>query len=123
MHALVRVSTVAPSVSPSRNACASLIRADKSSQSPRDVLAGKTAPVAKYFCSRRARRLSAVANGEGRLEQTMAPCRAADELAEAGIRLREGSLDARRMRSRVAALRYGKALVALAEAHRSARCP
>jgi hypothetical protein len=60
---------------------------------------------------------------EGRLEQTLALCRAADELTEAGIRLREGSLDERRMRSRLAMLRYGKALVTRAEAHRSARCP
>jgi hypothetical protein len=60
---------------------------------------------------------------DGRLEQTMALCRAADELAEAGIRLREGPLDMRQMRSRLAVLRYGKTLVARAEAHRSIRCP
>lgn len=60
---------------------------------------------------------------EGRLEQTMALCRAADELTEAGIRLREGPLDAHELRARVAVLRYGKALVARAEAHRSARRP
>lgn len=60
---------------------------------------------------------------EGRLQQTMALCRAADELAEAGIRLREGELEARQMRARLAVLRYGKSLVARAEAHRSTRCP
>jgi hypothetical protein len=60
---------------------------------------------------------------EGRLEQTMALCRAADELAEAGIRLREGELEARQMRASLAVLRYGKTLVARAEAHRSTRCP
>lgn len=58
---------------------------------------------------------------EGRLQQTMALCQAADELAEAGIRLREGPLDARQMKSRLAVLRYGKTLVARAEAHRSTR--
>jgi len=56
---------------------------------------------------------------EGRLSQTIALCQAADELAEAGIRLREGELDARQMKLRVACLRYGKALVARAEAHRA----
>jgi hypothetical protein len=60
---------------------------------------------------------------EGRLQQTMALCRAAEELAEAGIRLREGQLDAEQLRSRLAVLRYGKTLVARAEAHRSARRP
>ncbi len=60
---------------------------------------------------------------DGRLEQAMALCRAADELTEAGIRLREGPINERRMRLRLATLRYGKALVARAEAHRSARCP
>jgi hypothetical protein len=60
---------------------------------------------------------------EGRLQQTMALCRAADELAEAGIRLREGPLDAQELRSRLAVLRYGKAVVARAEAHRSAHRP
>lgn len=60
---------------------------------------------------------------EGRLEQTMALCQAADELAEAGIRLREGPLDVGQMRSRLAVLRYGKTLVARAEAHRSTRRP
>jgi hypothetical protein len=58
---------------------------------------------------------------EGRLEQTMALCRAADELAEAGIRLREGQLDAQELRFRLAVLRYGKAVVTRAEAHRSHR--
>lgn len=56
---------------------------------------------------------------EGRLEQTMALCRAADELAAAGIRLREGALDSQQLRSRIAALRYGEVLVARVEAHRS----
>jgi hypothetical protein len=60
---------------------------------------------------------------EGRLEQTLALCRAADELTEAGIRLREGPVDEQRMRLRLAMLRYGKALVIRVEAHRSARCP
>jgi hypothetical protein len=53
----------------------------------------------------------------------MALCRAADELTEAVIRLREGPLDAARMRSRLTMLRYGKSLVACAEAHRSGRFP
>ena len=56
---------------------------------------------------------------EGRLSQAMALCRAADELAEAGIRLREGALDAQQMKLRLASLRYGKALVVRAEAHRA----
>jgi hypothetical protein len=56
---------------------------------------------------------------EGRLQQVMALCRAGDELAEAGIRLREGVLDSRQMRLRIAALRYGEELVARVEAHRS----
>lgn len=56
---------------------------------------------------------------EGRLSQTIALCRAADELAEAGIRLREGAIEARQMKLRLAALRYGKALVARAEAYRA----
>jgi hypothetical protein len=58
---------------------------------------------------------------EGRLEQTMALWRAVDELAEAGIRLREGPLDAQQLRSRLAVLRYGQALVARVEAHRASR--
>lgn len=53
----------------------------------------------------------------------MALCRAADELAEAGTRLREGQLEARQTRARLAMLRYGKTLVARAEAHRSTRGP
>jgi hypothetical protein len=56
---------------------------------------------------------------EGRLSQTIALCQAADELAEAGIRLREGALDAHQMRLRLASLSYRKALVARAEAHRA----
>jgi hypothetical protein len=60
---------------------------------------------------------------EGRLAQTMALCQAADELTEAGIRLREGALDSQQLKLRIAALRYGKALVARAEAHRAALQP
>jgi hypothetical protein len=53
------------------------------------------------------------------LEQTMALCRAADELTVAGIRLREGELDERQLTLRLAALRYGAALVARVESHRA----
>jgi len=45
---------------------------------------------------------------EGRLSQTIALCRAADELAEAGIRLREGAIGARQMKLRVACFGTGK---------------
>lgn len=56
---------------------------------------------------------------EGRLAQTMALLQTADELAEAGIRLREGILDSPQMRRRLASLRYGEALVARVEAYRA----
>jgi hypothetical protein len=54
-----------------------------------------------------------------RLEQTAALCRAADELAAAGIRLREGQLSASELRARLARLRYGDELVARVEAYRA----
>jgi hypothetical protein len=55
---------------------------------------------------------------EERLARTMALCRAASELAIAGIRLREGELPAAEVRLRLACLRYGTKLVERAEAHR-----
>ena len=60
---------------------------------------------------------------EQRLAQTMALCRAADELAEAGIVLRSGQLDSGTMRVQLARLRYGAALVARVEAYRARMCP
>ena len=55
---------------------------------------------------------------EERLARTMALCRAASELAIAGIRLREGELPEAELRLRLARLRYGTKLVERAEAHR-----
>jgi hypothetical protein len=55
---------------------------------------------------------------EERLARTMALCRAANELAIAGIRLREGDLSEPELRLRLARLRYGSELVARVEAYR-----
>jgi hypothetical protein len=60
---------------------------------------------------------------EQRLEQAMALCRAADELAQAGIVLRSGPLDAGEMRVQLARLRYGAALVGRVQAYRARMCP
>jgi hypothetical protein len=59
-----------------------------------------------------------------RLERTMALCRAASELAMAGIRLREGDLPDTEVRLRLARLRYGAALVERVQAYRArhSRC-
>jgi len=56
---------------------------------------------------------------ESRLIQTMALCRAADELSHAGIRLREGPTSEHALRIQLAKLRYGASLVARVEAHRA----
>jgi len=56
---------------------------------------------------------------EERLARTMALCRAADELATAGIRLREGELSDLEMRLQLARLRYGRALVDRVQAYRA----
>ena len=58
---------------------------------------------------------------EERLSRTMALCRAAGELAVAGIRLREGDLPAEDLRLRLARLRYGSALVERVQAYRAKR--
>ena len=55
---------------------------------------------------------------EDRLEKTMALCRAVNELAIAGIRLREGDLPESDLRKQLATLRYGAGVVARVEAHR-----
>jgi hypothetical protein len=52
---------------------------------------------------------------EGRLAQTFAMCAAVDELALAGIFLREGKLSDAELRLRVARLRYDRGLVARVE--------
>jgi hypothetical protein len=52
---------------------------------------------------------------EGRLAQAFALCAAVDELALAGIRLREGALSDARARLRLARLRYDRGLVARVE--------
>lgn len=57
----------------------------------------------------------------GRLQQTAALCLAADELAIAGIRLREGPLSNDEIRSRLARLRYGDQLVDRVEAYRAGK--
>jgi len=49
----------------------------------------------------------------------MALCRAAGELAMAGIRLREGELSEADLRVRLASLRYGPALVERVQAYRA----
>jgi hypothetical protein len=59
---------------------------------------------------------------EQRLEQTLALCGAADELARAGIELRHGSLDVGEMRMQLAKLRYGAALIGRVEAYRRRMC-
>lgn len=57
----------------------------------------------------------------GRLALTMALGRAATELAVAGIRLREGVLDAAELRRRLASLRHDAVVVARVEAYRAGR--
>lgn len=56
-----------------------------------------------------------------RLARTMALCRAARDLAIAGIRLRDGDLPDRELRVRLARLRYGSELVDRVEAYRAKR--
>ena len=56
---------------------------------------------------------------EERLARTMALCRAAGELAIAGIRLREGDLPEADLRIHLARLRYGQALVERVLAYRA----
>jgi hypothetical protein len=56
---------------------------------------------------------------EARLARTMALCRAAAELAIAGIRLREGDLSDDDLRLQLARLRYGPALVERVQAYRA----
>ena len=58
---------------------------------------------------------------EARLEQTRQLCRAANELAIAGIRLREGDLPKDELVRRLARLRYDTALIARIDAYRSGR--
>jgi hypothetical protein len=58
-------------------------------------------------------------SAEERLWRTMALCRAAAELAMAGIRLREGELSEGELRLRLARLRYGPAVVERVEAYRT----
>jgi hypothetical protein len=55
---------------------------------------------------------------EERLARTMALCRAATELALAGIRLREGDLPKTELRLHLARLRYGAPLVERVQAYR-----
>lgn len=56
-----------------------------------------------------------------RLERTQALCRAADELAYAGMRARGEDLSPAMMRRRLAVIRYGPELVRRAEAYRANR--
>ena len=56
---------------------------------------------------------------EERLARTMALCRAASELAMAGIRLREGDLRDSDLRLHLARLRYGAALIERVQAYRA----
>ena len=58
---------------------------------------------------------------EEKLARTMALCRAASELAMAGIRLREGDLPDPDVRLHLARLRYGSALVERVLAYRARR--
>jgi hypothetical protein len=58
---------------------------------------------------------------EARLEQTRDLCRAANELAVAGIRLREGALTNDEIVIRLGRLRYDADLMAHVEAYRSGR--
>jgi hypothetical protein len=62
--------------------------------------------------------LARLSAGE-RLARTMALCRAATELAMAGIRQREGALSDDEVRVRLARLRYGAALVDRVLAYRT----
>ncbi len=56
---------------------------------------------------------------EERLERTLALGRSADELARAGLRLREGELSPGQIRRRLAEIRLGADLVRRVEAHRA----
>lgn len=56
---------------------------------------------------------------EERLARTMALCRAASELAIAGIRLREGDLPDAELRAHLARLRYGPRVVERVQAYRA----
>lgn len=56
---------------------------------------------------------------EERLARTMALCRAASELAIAGIRLREGDLSDADLRLHLAQLRYGAELVERVQSYRA----
>jgi hypothetical protein len=58
---------------------------------------------------------------EEKLARTMALCRAAGELAIAGIRLRDGDLPEAELRVRLARLRYGSELVDRVQAYRTRR--
>jgi hypothetical protein len=58
---------------------------------------------------------------EARLEQMRELCRAANELAIAGIRLREGNLTQDEIVVRLGRLRYDADLMARVEAYRSGR--
>jgi hypothetical protein len=58
---------------------------------------------------------------EERLARTFALCRAASELAMAGIRLREGDLPEADLRLHLARLRYGSALVERVQAYQAKR--
>ena len=58
---------------------------------------------------------------EARLERTRELCRAANELAVAGIRLREGELSDDEICVRLGRLRYEAALMARVEAYRAER--
>lgn len=58
---------------------------------------------------------------EERLARTMALCRAASELAIAGIRLREGDQSDADLRLHLARLRYGAELVERVQAYRARR--
>jgi len=58
---------------------------------------------------------------EARLEQMRELCRAANELAIAGIRLREGNLTQDEIVVRLGRLRYDAYLMARVEAYRSGR--
>ena len=58
---------------------------------------------------------------EARLERTRELCRAASELAIAGIRLRDGELSDEEIRVRLGRLRYEPALMARVEAYLAER--
>lgn len=58
---------------------------------------------------------------EERLARTMALCRAAEELAIAGIRLREGDLSGPDLRFHLARLRYGSAVAERVRAYQARR--